>query len=376
MSAILTLNAGSSSIKFALYAGNERLAKGLIERIGDGAEISLEGASLPRPADVADAHEPLMTWVIGHLQTTYPDLIIKAVGHRIVHGGQSFGAAQILTETDIAALRELAPLAPGHQPHNLAGVAAAQSALPDAIQVGCFDTGFHRTQPDVAQAYAIPQELSEAGVVRYGFHGLSYEYIAHVLGENSGKSIVLHLGHGASLCAMDNGISQATSMGFTALDGLMMGKRCGDLDPGVVLYLMRDKGMDADAIETLLSTKSGLLGVSGISSDMRDVLAADTPAAELAVDLFCYRARRAIGSMAAALKGCDQIVFTAGIGENAPEIRARILDGLGWLGAELDIAANDANANTISTANSRLTLRVIPTDEESTIARHAAHLSQ
>jgi acetate kinase len=276
-------------------------------------------------------------------------------------------------------LETFIPLAPLHQPHNLTPIRRALERAPELPQVACFDTSFHRTQPDVAQMFALPAELREAGVMRYGFHGLSYEYIASKLPEiaptaANGKSVVLHLGNGASMCAIEAGESIASTMGFTAVDGLPMGTRSGALDPGVILYLMDQRGMDARAIEKLIYNQSGLLGVSGISSDMRALLASKEPRARLAVELFLYRIRRELGSLAAALGGLDAIVFTAGIGENAPEIRSRVCRDAAWLGVEIDEAANAAGRECISTGSSRVSTWVIPTNEELMIARHTRRL--
>jgi acetate kinase len=279
----------------------------------------------------------------------------------------------------LKALEAFIPLAPLHQPHNLAPIRRALERAPELPQVACFDTSFHRSQPDLAQMFALPADLRKAGVIRYGFHGVSYEYIASVLPEidpraAAGKCVVLHLGNGASMCALEAGRSVASTMGFTAVEGLPMGTRSGSLDPGVILYLMDQKGMDARAIETLIYNQSGLLGVSGISSDMRTLLASDEPRAKLAVGLFVYRIRRELGSLAAALGGIDAIVFTAGIGENAPIIRRRVCRDAAWLGVELDEAANAAGRRRISTATSRVAVWVIPTNEELMIARHTRRL--
>ena len=276
-------------------------------------------------------------------------------------------------------LETFVPLAPLHQPHNLAPIRRALERAPELPQVACFDTSFHRTQPDVAQMFALPAELREAGVMRYGFHGLSYEYIASVLPEvapraAAGRCVVLHLGNGASMCALAAGRSIASTMGFTAVEGLPMGTRSGSLDPGVVLYLMDQRGMDARAIEKLIYSQSGLLGVSGISSDMRTLQASEEPRARLAVDLFVYQIRRNLGSLAAALGGIDAIVFTAGIGENAPEIRSRVCRDAAWLGIEIDEAANAAGRQCFSTASSRVAAYVIPTNEELMIAQHTRRL--
>jgi acetate kinase len=280
----------------------------------------------------------------------------------------------------VDALRGFIPLAPLHQPHNLAGIDAMTAALPAIPQVACFDTAFHRSQPELAQLFALPRAITAQGVRRYGFHGLSYEYIAEVLpqyladGRANGRVIVAHLGNGASMCAMKDLKSQASTMGFTAVDGLMMGSRTGNLDPGVLLYLMDYHQMDAKALTRLLYKESGLLGVSGISQDMRILLDSPAPEAREAVDLFCYRVVREIGSLTAALGGLDALVFTGGIGEHGAPVRGMVCDRLGWLGLRLNSAANDANASKISAADSEIEVCVIPTNEEWIIARHTANL--
>jgi acetate kinase len=306
------------------------------------------------------------------------DWRITAVGHRVVHGGSLYSQPIILTPAVLAELEQFILLAPLHQPHNLAGINALSALLPAIPQIACFDTAFHRTQPPVAQMFAIPKALTAEGVKRYGFHGLSYEYIARVLPKHTAKAdgrvLVAHLGNGASMCAMLGRRSQGTSMGFTAIDGLMMGTRTGALDPGVLLYLLENKGMGVKELTNLLYKQSGLLGVSGISQDMRTLLASDDPAAADAVELFCYRAITQIGALAAAIGGLDALVFTGGIGEHAAEIRRRIAEGCAWLGLEIDSAANTANSIHISTAGSRIDALVIPSDEEWMIAEHTRDL--
>jgi acetate kinase len=284
-----------------------------------------------------------------------------------------------IDRTVLTALAKFIPLAPLHQPHNLTPIRLLLDRTPDLPQVACFDTSFHRTSPPISQRFAIPAELHDAGVQRYGFHGLSYEYVASVLPKYdakaaAGKTIVLHLGNGASMCALDGGRSVASTMGFTAVEGLPMGTRCGSIDPGVILYLMDERKMDARAIEKLIYNQSGLLGVSGISSDMRTLLASDDPRAKLAIDLYLYRIRREMGSLAAALGGLDAIVFTAGIGENSAEIRERVIVDAAWLGPLLDQRANAKGGPCISTAGSRVSVWAIPTNEELMIARHARRL--
>jgi acetate kinase len=296
-----------------------------------------------------------------------------------VHGALDYREPVRMDTAVLAKLEKLVPLAPLHQPHNLAPIRALLAAVPDLPQVACFDTSFHRTNPDIAQRFAIPAELHDAGVRRYGFHGLSYEYIASVLPgydarAAAGKTVVLHLGNGSSMCAIDGGRSVASTMGFTAVDGLPMGTRTGALDPGVILYLMDERKMDARAVEKLIYNQSGLLGVSGISSDMRTLLDSDDPRARLAIDLYCYRIRREMGSLAAALGGLDAIVFTAGIGENSAAIRERVCRDAGWLGVELDGPANARGGPRISAAGSRASVWSIPTNEELMIARHTRRL--
>jgi len=388
MAHILVLNAGSSSLKFGLFSAEKTpqpLATGLVERIGGPAHMrlrradggSLSDAALPaaQGADHAGALAAAFAQVIQH----FPQAQIVAVGHRIVHGGRDFVAPVVLREREMQALAALVPFAPLHQPHNLAGVRAAMALLPEALQIGCFDTAFHRHHPFVNDTFALPREYYEKGVRRYGFHGLSYDYIAGALAQmaptlHAGRVVVAHLGNGASMCALLAGRSVASSMGFSALDGLPMGTRSGQLDPGVLLYLMEQEQMSAAQISDLLYRRSGLLGLSGISHDMRSLLASDAPQAREAVDYFCFRIRRELGGLAAALEGLDAVVFTGGIGENAAEIRARTCAGMGWIGIELDAAANQADATVISTPLSRVRVLRIPTNEELVIARAAVAL--
>ncbi len=299
----------------------------------------------------------------------------------MVHGGLAFAQPVRIDADVIAALRKLSPLAPLHQPHNLGPIEIIAKLQPKLLQVACFDTAFHRRQPEVAQAFALPPSITDRGVRRYGFHGLSYEYIASVLGgfdakAASGRTIVAHLGNGSSMCAMVDGRSVASTMGFTALDGLPMGTRCGSLDPGVLLYLMDEMAMDVRAIEDLIYKQSGLLGVSGVSSDMRVLQASEDPRARQAVDLFVYRLGRELGSLAAAAGGVDALVFTAGIGEHSASIRERACRDAAWLGIALDPVANQSGGPRISTAASKVSVWVIPTNEELMIARHAMKISQ
>ncbi len=377
--AFLILNVGSSSIKYAVYdtALTVQLS-GQVDRIGMGPQYHGGAVDLDLPVAKEATHGEILDWLLEHIMGLDRQFNIIGAGHRVVHGGQDFAAPVRVTPEIIDTLHKLAPLAPGHQPHNLTGIAAVARRWPNIAQVACFDTAFHRTKPRIAQLFAIPRALSDDGVLRYGFHGLSYHYIStqlpHHLDKPNGKVIVAHLGNGASMCAMEDMKSIATTMGYTALDGLVMGRRCGELDPGVIFHMLRDRGMSVAEIESTLGTKSGLLGISGISSDMRDLLASDDPAAAEAVEMFVYQACKKIGALAATLGGLDAIVFTGGIGENSAPIRARILQGCAWLGADLDAAANTSGASRISTANSRLAAHVIPTDEEGIIAGETQRL--
>lgn len=388
--AILILNAGSSSIKFSLFEGHERpdpsalICDGEFEDIGRRVHFVAKdrsGTSLANrhPAETT-SHEDALSALLIWMERQYPNTRLIAAGHRVVHGGSHHSIPIRIDSTVIDDLRRLVPLAPLHQPHNLAAIAAISKIHPDLPQVACFDTAFHLTQPEMAAAYALPRTITAEGVRRYGFHGLSYEYIADVLpdvlGPNlaDGRIVVAHLGSGASMCAMNRRRSMATTMGFSTLDGLPMGSRCGDLDPGVVLYLMQEKGMTPQAVSDLLYRSSGLLGVSGISDDMRILLASVDPLAAFAIDLFIYRTSRELGSLAAALGGLDALVFTAGIGEHAPEIRHRVCEQAGWLGVQLDGAANAAGAALITTSGSRTSAWVIPTNEDLMIARHTWHV--
>jgi acetate kinase len=386
----VVLNAGSSSLKFCIYQrpGGDawRLeARGQIEGIGtsphfsarDGAGERLVDQDLDKTAvrDGRSALDALASW----LRSTYGGARVLGVGHRVVHGGPNFAGPTIVTPEVLAELRTLVPLAPLHQPHNLAAIDAVAERLPGVPQVACFDTSFHRGQPAVAEIVPLPREICSGGVQRYGFHGLSYEYIASVLPQAApeiagGRVIVAHLGSGASLCAMKNRRSVDSTLGFTALDGLCMGTRPGALDPGVVLYLFQNLGLGAKDVESILYKKSGLLGISGISNDMRDLVGNSEPGARLAVDYFVYRAAKEIGALAAVLGGVDGIVFTAGIGENSAEIRRRICEASAWLGIELDAEANTGKGPRISRAGSRVSAWVIPTNEELIIARHTGQL--
>ncbi len=376
--AILVINAGSSSIKFQLFDGGDpalpaRL-RGRIEGIGTRPRLEVGGeggGSHPIEADsVPDALAVLGAWLRERLGGELP----AAVGHRVVHGGPAYDHHVVVDDSVIAALERCIPLAPLHQPNNLAPIRAIRRLTPDMVQVACFDTAFHRRHSELADRFAIPEALYQEGVRRYGFHGLSYEHIASRLPELApevahGRVVVGHLGSGASMCAIQDGRSVDSTMGFTALDGLPMGTRPGQLDPGVILYLLA-KGMDVRAIERLLYHDCGLKGLSGISNDVRDLLASTDPRAGLALRCFVYRAGLAVASLAAAMGGIDALVFTAGIGERSPAIRKGIAERARWLGLDLDDAANEAGALRIATPDSRVKAYVIPTDEERTIALH------
>jgi acetate kinase len=383
---VVTLNAGSSSIKFALFvtAGEDlsALATGLVEMRGEQRRIVVhDGTGKPgheatwsgntRASFHSDALDRILAW----RRDAFPNAEVFAVGHRVVHGGLHYAAPMIITDGVLQKLQALVPLAPLHQPHNIAGILAAREAWPQVEQVACFDTAFHRAHPFVNDVFALPRRYFDAGVRRYGFHGLSYEYITGRLRQiaphhAAGRVVVAHLGNGASMCAIHDGHSIASSMGFTALDGLPMGTRCGQLDPGVVLYLMQEEHMDAEALTDLLYRESGLKGLSGVSNDMRELEASDKPEAAQAIEYFVFRLRRELGGLAAVLKGIDAIVFCGGIGEHAWRVRERVLEGMEWIGVELDRLANRDSAQVISSDRSRVRVFVIPTDEEAMIARH------
>jgi acetate kinase len=392
--ALLTINAGSSSIKFALFKRDTPVPEkpelvGQIEGIGARPHIKAKNAQ-GQTLDDDDLrlsgdgqHRQALGFLVRWLRDHESGSQIVAVSHRVVHGGERYSQPILIDDKHFSRLKEFIPLAPLHQPHNLAGIEAMRTALHGVPQIACFDTAFHRTQPAIAQLFALPRRITAQGVRRYGFHGLSYEYIADVLPKYldaeraHGRVIVAHLGNGASMCGMLGRKSQVTTMGFTAVEGLMMGTRTGALDPGVLLYLMDYDGMDVKALTNLLYKESGLLGVSGISSDMRELLASGQPEAKEAVDLFCYRIVREIGSLAAALGGLDALVFTGGIGEHATPVREMVCKQLSWLGLDFDAAANANRAqciSTISTSSSRVTALVLPTNEEWMLARHASEL--
>lgn len=381
---ILVLNSGSSSIKFGLYDGDDAglplLGHGQIEGLGaavrlravDRNGVPVVDKALGEGLGHGQAMAALVAW--GRHREVARE--IAAVGHRVVHGGARFEAAVRVDTAVLAELERLNPLAPLHQPHNLAGIRALAELEPALPQVACFDTAFHRKLPPLAQRFALPREYFDAGIRRYGFHGLSYEYIAETLPQvvgpavAAGRIIVAHLGNGASLCALRSGQSIDTTMGFTALDGLPMGTRCGSLDPGVVLYLQDTLGMSSAEVADLLYHRSGLLGVSGISNDMRELLASDRPSARETIELYTYRINRELGALTATLGGLDALVFTAGIGEHAAPIRARVCELATWLGVRFDAAANEQHGPRISTVDSAVSVWVIPTNEEWMIARH------
>lgn len=387
MSSIAVLNSGSSSIKFSLYRGSaaEPALRGLADAIHTQPRLVARdpaGAVLVDDTWAAGAgHDEALERIVKFLRGALRGDALQAVGHRVAHGGIAHSRPVRVDQAVLESLEKLVPLAPLHQPHNLAPIRRLLERAPEVPQVACFDNAFHVTQPEVAQRFGLPRAMHEQGVRRFGFHGLSYEYIASQLpsvdpAAARGRTIVLHLGNGASMCAMAAGRSVATTMSFTGLDGLLMGTRCGALDPGVMLYLMQARGMDAAAIEELVYRKSGLLGVSGISSDMRTLLASGDPAARAAIDLYVYRIRLELGSLAAALGGVDALVFTGGIGENAAAIRERVCRDAEWLGVKLDAAANDAGARLITTTTSRVKAWRLRTDEEAVIAGHTRALTR
>jgi acetate kinase len=384
--AVLVLNAGSSSLKFAAYraeGGLREMCAGQVEGLGAGprfvardaagqvlAETRWEGGGAP------ESHAAALDGLVAWLDARLGGARVAVVGHRVVHGGPDFAAPVVVGPSVLARLEALVPLAPLHQPHNLAGIAAAAARFPGVPQVACFDTAFHRTQPWEAETFALPPRFYDSGLRRYGFHGLSYEFVARQLAAEDlalgmGRLVVAHLGNGASLCAIAGGRSRATTMGFTALDGVPMGTRCGQLDPGAVLHLLGPMGMGEAEVTRLLYSESGLKGMSGVSQDVREIEAAGTEAAERALAHFAFRVRREVGALAACMGGIDALVFTAGIGENAGRVRARICEGLGFLGLALDPARNAANAPEISATGAPAKLLVRRTDEERMIAEHA-----
>jgi acetate kinase len=389
---IVIINAGSATIKFAAYelgdngAVTRRINRGIAEFISDGAHFSVVdehgavtvnetiAARVSQSSDIQLLIDHVLRW----LRTNASRRVI-AFGHRVVHGGDAYHEPVVVNDSILTKLDTFAPLAPLHQPFNLAAIRSIQTLWPDVPQAACFDTAFHHTQPRVARMFGLPLEYFDKGVKRYGFHGLSYEYIASVLPQYLGnladdRVIVAHLGSGASLCAVSQRKSVATTMGFTALDGLLMGTRCGTIDPGVILYLMNEEEFDSEQITGLLYRHSGLLGVSGMSADMRELLASNSPRAADAIDLFVYEAVRQIGGLIATLGGLDALVFTGGIGTHSPMIRQRICEGSAWAGVKMDQEANIAHVPRISSDDSDVSVWVVPTDEEQIIASHTAGL--
>jgi len=387
---LLVLNAGSSSLKFGVYAIADDddlalLSRGQIAGIGakprfaasDATGHGLEDAAGPLPA--IPTHAAALAFLLQWLKKTGNGASLAGAGHRVVHGGTAFAQHCRLTPAIVEQLAALEPLAPHHQPHNLAAIRSLSQLMPDVPQVACFDTAFHATQPPEARRLALPRDYEAQGLLRYGFHGLSYEFVAQRLRDLSDghlpeRLVIAHLGNGASMCALRGGRSIATTMGFSTLDGLVMGTRVGSLDPGAILHLLRSDGLKPKQLEDLLYNKSGLLGLSGISSDMKTLLASNDPHAREAVDQFCYAIVRHLGSLSAALGGLDALVFTGGIGENAAPIRARVCEGAAWLGLVYDPQANDAGGPAISHVKSAVSAWVIATDEERIIARHTRHL--
>ncbi|MCK6389658.1 MAG: acetate/propionate family kinase [Azonexus sp.] len=386
---ILTINAGSSSIKFALFPlahpiSPEAEVSGQIDGIGTNATRLI--AKNPAGERIADqaipgeavSHTVALDAMLRWFLSAYAGWQIVAVGHRVVHGGERYAQPIVVDDTVLGHLESFIPLAPLHEPHNVAGIRALQALLPAVPQIACFDTAFHRSQPDVAQLFALPRALTAEGIKRYGFHGLSYEFIARALPEHShranGRVVVAHLGNGASMAAMVNRKCVATTLGFSTIDGLMMGTRCGSIDPGVLLHLMETKGLSTKDMTRILYKESGLLGVSGLSQDMRTLLASDKPEAAEAVELFCYRIARELGSLAAAAGGIDALVFTGGIGEHAAEVRRRVCLQSEWLGLHVNPEANARHDIVISAANSPIDVLVIPTNEEWMMAHHAQTL--
>ncbi len=382
---ILTLNAGSSSLKFALFPaeGDTPMATGLVDRIGADGVMRLkdsagEALPLPQGGDYT-THTRSLATALAALEMSFPGLSVAAVGHRVVHGGPDFAAPVRIDQTVLAALDRFSPFAPLHQPHNLAGVRAAIETFPKALQVACFDTAFHRGHSFENDAFALPRAYFDKGVRRYGFHGLSYDYVSGHLAEIDpelarGRVVIAHLGNGASMCALKDGRSVTSTMGFSALDGLAMGTRCGQIDPGALLYLMQQEGLDGDAISDLLYKRSGLLGLSCLSHDMRQLEAANTPEAQQAIGYFVARIRRELGGLAAVLGGIDALIFTAGIGENSPAVRAAVCEGMNWLGLSIDATRNAQNAPVVSDGRGKVRVMVLPTNEELVIARGARRL--
>ncbi len=386
--AILVINAGSSSIKFALFAADVEpesgaVLRGQVENIGTAPALKAQrrdGSVIAKQAPAGTAGTvPSLAFLLDWLKLSLSEHRLAGAGHRVVHGGENHSMPVRIDDGVIGSLEALIPLARLHEPIEVEAIKGLAKLRPGIPQVACFDTAFHHHRPPVDKLFAIPREFTAAGVKRYGFHGLSYEYIAgrlpQLLGDRAGTRVVVaHLGSGASMCAMREGRSIATTMSFTALDGLMMGTRCGAIDPGVLLYAIQERGMSAHEVSEILYTRSGLLGVSGISNDMRDLLASGHPHAKEAIELFIYRATRELGALAAVLGGLDALVFTGGIGEHAAAVRAMICEKAHWLGVELDVAANRRHQTIISAPTSGPVVCVIPTDEEIVIARHTRRL--
>ncbi|MFD1882052.1 MULTISPECIES: acetate/propionate family kinase [Paracoccaceae] len=381
-SGFLALNAGSSSLKVALFPalGDDPLMTGQADRIGPQGTLKLKDADgnvLEREPGDLTSHADALAVVIATVKRIFPDLRMVAVGHRVVHGGLDYSEPVLATEEVIAKLTELEPFAPLHQPHNIAGIRAAQQAFPGVPQVACFDTAFHRGQPFVNDTFAIPRRYYEAGVRRYGFHGLSYDYVTGELERiaphlMAGRVVVAHLGNGASMCAIHRGRSVASSMGFSALDGLPMGTRCGQIDPGVLLYMLDREHLDTAQIRQILYNESGLLGLSGgLSNDMRTLEEADNAASHRAIDYFVFRVQRELGAMTAVMGGIDALIFCGGIGENSRVVRRRICERLGWMGIEIDHGRNAENATILSSDFSRTTVMIVNTREDLVIARAA-----
>ncbi|SES86794.1 acetate kinase [Nitrosomonas marina] len=391
--AIVVINAGSSSIKFAVYASAQNARsfnvhyRGKLTGIGhqnDFALVDNHGDTLVitdrlrTETSKIRTHDQALSVIVNWINGQAGNFSLIAAGHRVVHGGEKFSSPVMVNEAILSDLKSFIPLAPLHQPYQISAIEILAELYPGMVQIACFDTAFHRNQPYVAQQFALPRSLQQQGIIRYGFHGLSYEYIADILPEYMGNAaegrvIVAHLGQGASMCAMQSRRSIATTMSFSPLDGLPMGTRCGTLDPAVIFFLVKEKGMDIDAVSELLNYQSGLIGVSGISSDMQELLDSDDPHAKEAIDLFVYRASRELGSLTAALNGLDALVFTAGIGEHAHRIRERICRQASWLGIHIDKAANVIGRHQISTTKSPVSVWVVPTDEERMIARHVTN---
>lgn len=384
---ILVINSGSSSIKFSIFSCEKKLNllfHGEIDNITETPHLTIDDASHQQILNQiikTQGHEAGLLTLFQWFETISDNMTLKAVGHRVVHGGTYFSHPIIITEDALEKMASLNPLVPLHQPHNLEAIRIITKLYPHLCQIACFDTTFHRTQDKLATLFALPKKLTDEGIIRYGFHGISYEYIASVMSKYIGdkanhRVIVAHLGNGSSMCALYQGKSVATSMGFTALEGLMMGARCGHIDPGVLLYLLHEKKYSLKQLEHLLYYESGLLGVSGISHDMRTLLSSTDANATEAINLFCYRAALEFGSLSTALKGCDAFIFTAGIGENAAVVRQKICEQLSWLGIKLNNEANKNNARIISDHDSKIIVGIIPTNEEYMIAKHVQIAAQ